>query len=298
MQAINLSNPNERKKLIAAGVLGPLAIILLWWALFGFGGSSNKVAQTVSPRPSPSPTPRRGVQPPASDDVIDQLQPINADYSVPQVPEAKRNIFVYYEPPPPVVKEVVVPTPTPTPPPPVLLANVQPSSVFARTADFTLEISGDKFTSQLKVLVDNNPLPTRYLGPQQLTATVPAALIANPGTRQVMLRSPDGTLYSNIAAFNVAIAPVPNYTYIGILGTQRFIDTAIVQEKTSKELLNAQRGDLLGGRFRVTSISEKELVLIDATLKIKHTIPFTSQTDRNNPLQRPAPRVESEDDEP
>ena len=298
MQAINLSNPNERKKLIAAGALGLLAIILLWWALFGFGGSNNKVAQSVSTRPSPSPTPRRGAQLPASDDNIDQLQPINADFPVPQVPEAKRNIFVYYEPPPPpVVKEVPVPTPTPTPPPPVLLASVQPSSVFARTADFTLEISGDKFTSQLKVLVDNNPLPTRYLGPQQLTATVPAALIANPGTRQVMLRSPDGTLYSNVTAFNVAVPPVPNYSYIGILGTQRFIDTAIVQEKTSKELLNAQRGDLLGGRFRVTSISDKELVLIDATLKIKHTISFTSQTG-NNPSQRPAPRVESEDDEP
>jgi hypothetical protein len=54
----------------------------------------------------------------------------------------------------------------------------------------------------------------------------------------------------------------------------------------------------LGGRFRVTSISEKELVLVDTNLKIKHTIAFTSQTDRNNPLQRPAPRVESEDDEP
>jgi hypothetical protein len=297
MQAINLTNPNERKKLIAAGVLGLLAIVLLWWALFGFGGSSNKVAQSVSPRPSPSPT-RRLDQPPPKEDAIDQLRPINSDYSVPLVAEAKRNIFVYYEPPPQIVKEVPVPTPTPTPTPPVLLANVQPSSVFARTADFTLEISGDKFTSQLKVLVDNNPLPTRYLGPQQLTATVPAALIANPGTRQVTLRSSDGSLYSNVAAFNVANPPVPNYSYIGILGTRRYIDTAIVQEKTSKDLLNAQRGDLLGGRFRVTSISEKELVLIDTTLKIKHTIPFSSQTDRNNPLQRPAPRVESEDDEP
>lgn len=298
MQAINLTNPNERKKLIAAGVLGLLAIILLWWALFGFGGSSNKVAQTVPARPSPSPI-LRGGQPPPKEEAIDQLRPINADYSVPSVPEAKRNIFVYYEPPPPPpVKPVVVPTPTPTPTPPVLLANVQPSSVFARTADFTLEISGDKFTSQLKVVVDNNPLPTRYVGPQQLTATVPAALIANPGTRQVILRSPDGSLYSNVANFNVANPPVPNYSYIGLLGTRRHLDTAIVQEKSSKDLLNAQRGDLLGGRFRVTSISEKELVLVDANLKIKHTIPFSSQTDRSNPLQRPAPRVESDDDEP
>jgi hypothetical protein len=297
MQAIDIRNPNERKKLIAAGGLGLLALALLWWAFIGFGGSSNKVTQTVPARPSPSPGPR-GAQPIVNLDIIDQLKPVPVTYSVPSVPEAKRNIFVYYEPPPVVVKEVPVPTPTPTPTPPVLLASVNPSNVFARTADFTLEISGDKFTSQLKVLVDNNPLPTRYVGPQQLSATVPAALIANPGTRQVTLRSQDGTLYSNVSTFNVAVPPVPNYSYIGILGTRRYIDTAILQDKSSRELLNAQRGDLLGGRFRVTSISEKELVLMDTNLKIKHTIAFSSQSPGNNPLQRPAPRVESEDDEP
>jgi hypothetical protein len=62
--------------------------------------------------------------------------------------------------------------------------------------------------------------------------------------------------------------------------------------------LNVQRGDLLGGRFRVTSISEKEVVVIDANLKIKHTLPMTTQGDRGGPMARPTPRVESEDDEP
>jgi hypothetical protein len=55
---------------------------------------------------------------------------------------------------------------------------------------------------------------------------------------------------------------------------------------------------LLGGRFRVTSISEKELVAVDTNLKIRHTIPFSTQTDRGGALQRPTPRIESEDDEP
>jgi hypothetical protein len=128
--------------------------------------------------------------------------------------------------------------------------------------------------------------------------TVPAAVIANPGARQVMLRSADGKIYSNAATLNVGAPPIPNYTYVGIIGTRRYIDTAILQDKTNKEILNVQRGDLLGGRFRVTSISEKELVLVDANLKIKHTIPFTIQGERTNPLQRPQPRVESEDDEP
>jgi hypothetical protein len=96
----------------------------------------------------------------------------------------------------------------------------------------------------------------------------------------------------------VAAPPTPNYSYIGIIGTHKFVDTAILQDKASKETLNVQRGDILGGRFRVTSISEKEIVLVDSNLKVKHTLAMTTQGDRGNPLQRPTPRVDSEDDEP
>jgi hypothetical protein len=180
----------------------------------------------------------------------------------------------------------------------VLLASVSPANVYARTGDFTLELAGNKFTSQLRVVIDNTELPTRYIGPQQLAASVPASLIANPGSRQVMLRSSDGKLYSNMSSLTVATPPVPNYTYIGIIGTPRHIDTAILQDKTSKEVLNVQRGDLLAGRFRVTSISEKEVVFVDSNLKIKHNLGMSSQGDRGSPGQRPTPRVDSEDDEP
>jgi hypothetical protein len=96
----------------------------------------------------------------------------------------------------------------------------------------------------------------------------------------------------------VAAPPTPNYSYVGIIGTRKFIDTAILQDKGNKEILNVQRGDLLGGRFRVTSISEKEVVVVDNNLKVKHTLPMTIQGDRGNPMQRPTPRVDSEDDEP
>lgn len=304
MRTDNLSNPSERKKLIGAVVLGLLAVVLLWWTFFGFGGSSSQTSQRATPTPTPSRAIRTATatqleQPPESrGDLLDQLRPVNWEFSNPLVPEARRNIFVYYEPPPPVEKVSIIPTPTPTPIPPVLLANLSPATVFARTGDFTLEIAGDKFTPQMRVVIDGNELATRFYGPQQLSATVPAALIANPGTRQVMLRSADGKLYSNSATLNIGAPPTPNYTYVGIIGTPRYIDTAILQDKSSKEILNIQRGDLLGGRFRVTSISEKELVLIDNNLKIKHTLAFSTQGDKGNPLQRPTPRIESEDDEP
>jgi len=59
--------------------------------------------------------------------------------------------------------------------------------------------------------------------------------------------------------------------------------------------LNVQRGDVLGGRFRVNSISEREVVLVDTNLKIRHTIPFTVE---NNPNQPSRPPVRTSDDEP
>jgi len=304
MQATDIRNPTERNKLILAGALGFVALLFLWWTFFGFGSSSNTGVQRPAGQSPPSAANRVPSKLPQTS-VIEGNAPSQDDPPRPVVyrqpvsaPEAGRNIFVYYEPPPPGVKVPVTPTPTPTPTPPVLLANISPANVFARTADFTLEVAGDKITSQLRVVIDNTEVPTRYIGPQQLSATVPAALIANPGSRQVLLRSADGKVYSNTLTLSVAEAPKPNYTYIGIIGTKHHLDTAILQDKGTKETLNVQRGDLLGGRFRVTSISEKEVVVVDSNLKIKHSLGMTAQGDRNNPLQRPTPRVDSEDDEP
>jgi hypothetical protein len=305
MQLSDIRNPAERNKLILAAVLGLIAFLFLWWTFFGFGGSSDKASLRPVGQATPSvatggttikSSPQTVVEFKGSD--LDELRPIPANYPPVSAQEPRRNIFVYYEPIQPSPKVSVTPTPTPTPTPPVLLASLSPANVYARTADFTLEIAGDKFTPQLRVVIDNSELPTRYIGPQQLTTTVPAAIIANPGGREVLLRSADGKLYSNTSTLSVAAPPTPNYSYIGIIGTQRHIDTAILQDKSNKETLNVQRGDLLGGRFRITSISEKEVVLVDTNLKIKHALAMTTQGERGNPLQRPTPKVESEDDEP
>ena len=304
MQISDIQNPAERKKLILAGALGIISLLLLWWVFFGFGGSSKPVAQRT-PVNSISPGNRvvsAEPQPPSAtdvkDDILERLRPVNFETSAPAVAEAKRNIFAFYEPPPRPVAVASVPTPTPTPTPPLLLASLSPANTFARTGDFTLEAAGDKFTPQLRIVVDKTELPTRYISPQQLSATVPAGLIANPGSREVIVRSTDGKLYSNPVTLTVNAPPTPNYSYVGIIGTRRYIDTAILQDKASKETLNVQRGDLLGGRFRVTSISEKELVLIDNNLKIKHTLPFSVSGEKGNPMQRPTPRVDSDDDQP
>jgi len=306
MALVDLSKPGEKKKLIFAGVLGLGAILVLYWVLIGFDSrpapTTRTTASATPPRTTTTQRPATAA-PQVSQQVVDAAKFAPIDYvpSSYSAPEAKRNIFAYYEPPAqPQPTVAQTPTPTPTPPPPVLLASVSPSNVYARTADFKLEAAGDKFTPEMRIFVDGRELPTAYKSPQQLSTTISASLIAAPGARQIVVRTPDNRLYSNQLAVNVAAPPTPNYTYVGIISPHnRVTDTALVQDRNNKSMVSVLRGDVIGGRFRVTSISEKELVVVDTSLKIKHILPM-SEGDKTpgGPLSRPTPRVDSEDDEP
>lgn len=304
MQRVDLSKPGEKKKLIAAAGLGLGAIIVLYWVLIGFGSSPPA---TVRPAATPTPqrtTPQVAQQPGGtvtpevkSVEVFTEVRWETPSY---EAPEARRNIFAYYEKPVVPVAAPSAPPATPEPTPPVLLAGVSPSNVYARTSDFKLEVTGDKFTSAMRIFVDGRELATSFKNPQQMSATVPASFITNPGAKSVMVRTPDNSLFSNQASLNVAPPPTPNYTYIGIISPEnRVADVAVVQDRSTRNVINVYKGDVLSGRFRVTSISDKELVLTDTTLKIKHSIPM-SEGDKTagGPLSRPTPRVDAEDDEP
>jgi hypothetical protein len=305
MPLVDLNKPGEKKKVIWAAVLGLVAIIFLWWTFVGFGSRSSR----ATARPAASPTPQRGggQDNTANNDRPSQnvrdlaaISPINYVPSSYDAPDAKRNIFAFYEPPPKPSPTPKIETPSPPPPPPILLASISPANAYARAPEFKLEVAGDKFTPDTRIFVDGRELPTKYVSPQQLSTTVPSTYIATPGARQIVVRTPDNSLYSNNLTLNVAAAPVPGFTYVGIIGTaNRVGDTALVQDKNNKNILSVQRGDLLSNRFRVTSISEKELVMMDATLKIQHKLAMT-EGDKGigSPLARPTPRVDSEDDEP
>jgi hypothetical protein len=305
MALVDLSKPGEKKKLIFAGVLGLGAILVLYWVLIGFDSRptpTTRPTASASPQRPTTTTQRQAPVAQVSQQVVDvaKFAPIDYEPSSYSAPEAKRNIFAYYEPPKPAPVPVVTPPPTPTPPPPILLASVSPSNVYARTADFKLEAAGDKFTPEMRIFVDGRELPTAYKSPQQLSTTMPASMITAPGARQILVRTPDNRLFSNQLTVNVAAPPTPNYTYIGIISPQnRVTDTALVQDRSNRNVVSVLRGDVIGGRFRVTSISEKELVVVDTSLKIKHILPM-SEGDKTpgGPLSRPTPRVDSEDDEP
>ncbi|HJT66336.1 MAG TPA: IPT/TIG domain-containing protein [Pyrinomonadaceae bacterium] len=312
MQAVDLTKPGERKKLIWAAVLGLVAVVFLWWALIGFGSSKSPNTPRATVTPAPSGPGSRTTQTAAATQpqsqapsqnalALAQLAPIVYHPSSYSAPDVKRNIFAYYVPPPTPTPAPPQASPTPPPPPPpLLLASVSPSNVYARSADFKLEVAGDKFTPATKIYLDGRELPTTYISPQQLSTNVSASMIAAPGSRNVIVRNADNSLYSNQAMLSIAAPPTPNYLYVGIISPHtRVEDTALVQDKSNKNVLNVHRGDVLSGRFRVTSISEKELVMMDTTLKIKHTLAMTEgDKSASNPLARPTPRVESEDDEP
>ena len=161
--------------------------------------------------------------------------------------------------------------PTPTPPS-IVLASVSPGSVYARTGDFAMQVSGDKFTPETRVYLNGSELPTEFVNNQALRTKVPASVIASEGGRAIIVRTPDGTLFSNPLNLNVMPPPAPPLTYVGLIG-RRSNDTAVLKERNG-ELRSVRRDDVVAGRFRVTNISEKRVELTDTELQIKHTLDF------------------------
>jgi hypothetical protein len=291
--------PAERNKMIAAVVLPLLALIFVVRMLSGGPSGPSRTAtntnanarQRASQRTQNANTRNANAQ---ADDLAADADLANYTRIVCCAPpyggsDAGRNIFAFYEKPVKSVAPVSVstPTPTPTPPPPIALASLSPQSVFAKTGNFTLQLSGDKFGPADRVYIDGQELPTQYRSIQQLTATVPASLIAAQGQHSVVVRTPDGTLYSNPQMLNVMQPPAPTYTYVGFLKRAR-TNTAVLRDSKG-ELYSVREGDIVEGRFRVVEISERGVDVVDKDLNVRHTMPYVVSGTGNNPLQGRAP---------
>jgi hypothetical protein len=304
--------PAERNKMIAAIAL---PLVALFFIVYMFSGPSKPSTTTANAnvRPKPRATIRQQqTQPDASapadapEDLVSITTPIVCCAEPYLGADAGRNIFAFYvKPTPPAGPPVAVttPEPTPTPPPPLTLASLAPQSVFARTGNFTLQASGDKFGPAARIYVDGQEMPTQYKSMQQLTATVPATLISSPGQHSVIVRTHDNALYSNPQTLNVMQPPAPTYTFVGFLKRQRANNTAVLKDQKG-ELYSVRQGDIVEGRFRVTDISERGVEVVDKDLNIKHTLPFVES--RNGSLtgrapgsiQPPPPSSEDGEEEP
>jgi len=304
--------------MIAAIAFGALALLLL--GRMFFGGDDKPPRRPSNSNNRNTNTATAGA--PAANGVDGNSQAADPTLQIPRevvytpvsysVPDAGRNIFAFYVPPakptPGPPQLVAMPEPTPVPTPPMMLSGISPASVMARTGDFTLQLSGDKFTPHSRVYVDGQELPTKFGSAQQLSTTVPAALISAPGARQIVVRTPDNSLYSNEASLSVSAPPTPQFTYVGILGSPRYQNDKAILKNQSNELITVQRGDIIAGRFKVTSISTRAVEFTDAQLQIKHTLPYVENRapGANNPSGPTSPRYQppkppdddGDDDEP
>jgi hypothetical protein len=272
---------SERNKMIAAVVLPLLALIFVVRMLSGPSGPSTtnvnanvRRASRPGQQRTPAQPPNASTAPDTPEDLVALMAPVSCCAEPYLGSDAGRNIFAFYvkPTPPPPGAVVATPTPTPTPPPPITLAALAPQSVFARTAGFTLQLSGDKFGPADRVFIDGQEVPTQYKSIQQLAATVPAAIIANPGQRSILVRTPDGKLYSNPTTLTVMQPPAPTYTFVGFLKRKQS-NTAVLKDARG-ELYSVRQGDIVEGRFRVTDISDRGVEVVDKDLNIKHTLPF------------------------
>ena len=289
-------SPAEKKKRIAAVVLGALAIVSLTYTFGGSlfsSGSRTRVSIETSPSPDASATVSDGTTQTVQSTVTEPNEDaINQDYLVTPViyngstaasaPISGRNIFAFYEPPPPTPYVSPVPTEPPPPPPlqtpepvvyPILIGYASPQSVYAGSGTFRLQVSGDRFTEDSQIIFNGRPLPTTYINSQQLVADVPASYITSPGTVFVSVRTPDGEKFSDQIAINVQAPPKPEFEYIGMIARRHYNnDTAYFQDKGSSEPFAARLNDVIKGRFRVVSISEREVEFQDTRLPFRHKL--------------------------
>ncbi len=294
MKIFEGKTPAERNKIIAAAVLGAMVLVVIVYNIMTLYPSKKTVVAVTTASPTPTASPRANSETagmPTKDDQIfvDTTTPVFYNPTSFYAPDAGRNIFAFYEPPPPtpyispipvIKQQPTPPLPTPTPTPPLVIAFITPQNVYAGSKTFRLEVDGDKFTPESLIYLNGSQLPTTFVSPQKVTADVPSNMIAGAGTLQLIVRTPDGALYSNPVMITVQAPPRPQFQYIGMIARKRFNnDTAYFQEKDKDLPIGARLNDVIEGRFRIASISASEVVLEDVNLGFRHKLA----------LYRPAP---------
>ena len=292
MKLFEGKSPAERNKIIAFIALATMAVLAIGYNVMSLYPSRKTNVTVTSASPTPTGSPRNNAEVaalPSNEEMIFGYTTTPVTYSPGDfyAPDAGRNIFAFYEPPPPtpyVAPPIVIkaeppqPTPIPAPPPPLIVGFVTPQSVYAGSKSFRMDVSGDKFTPDSAIFFNGNPLPTTFISPQQLSAQIPSNFITTAGPVSIMVRTPDGKLFSNPVMLDVQAPPSPQFQYIGMIGRKRANnDTAYFQEQGKTPAappVSARLNDIVNGRFRLVSISVNETVLEDVNLGFRYKLPL------------------------
>ncbi len=276
----------ERNKIIAAGVLGVVSLFALFLA---FGPRLSGPATTTSVTVKTSPTPASGIPAPLNTTPLPSAEdqqfwyettPINYSPGSEFAPDPGRNIFAFYEPPPP-CKDCPTPTPRPVEPKPLPPAPtphmhasfINPQNLYAGSPGFRLEVNGDRFTPDSRIYFNQVEMPTTFINEQKLITDIPANLIAQEGPRQIVVQTPDGLKYSDQLLMSIQPPPRPGFEYIGMIGRKRYNnDTAYFTESGKPAPFGARLNDVVSGRFRLVDIAPAEVVFEDVNLGFKHRL--------------------------
>jgi len=271
-----LKNKETRNRLLL-GALILLLVGVVYFQFFSGSDAPNPVASATA-KATPSPTPQRqasGTPAPIISEPLDLalMQPGSHSGG-----GTGRNIFIYPTPtplpPPPPPTPVVTPTPWPVP-----VNSLNPGNVFARTADFTLTVFGEKMPQDAQGFLNGRAYPTTFVSATQVRINVPAEAIRMPGSLSVAVRSQsDAKLESNSIPLNVAQPPEPPYKYIGLITLKNVPTAVLVSNSSDDDVYNVRKGGMIGGKWKIINITPQKVEIEDTSIKVSHVINFTIDT--------------------
>jgi hypothetical protein len=261
-------------------LLGALLLTLVGVVYYQLSGSDTPNpppgAAAAAAKKAPSPTPQRqtsGTPAPIISQPLDLASMVGGNHSG----GTGRNIFVYPTPTPPPPPPPVKPTPTPTPWP-IPVFSVNPGGVIARTAAFTLTVFGEKMPQDAQGSVNGRAYPTTYVSPTQVKINVPAEAIRMPGSLGVSVRSSsDANLVSNTISLSVAAPPEPPYKYNGLITLKNTPMAALIPNGNEDDVINAKKGDVVGGKWKIINITPQKVELEDINIKVSHVINYANE---------------------
>jgi hypothetical protein len=271
-----LKSKETRNRLL----LGALILLLVGVVYFQYfsGSDAPNPAATPTAKATPSPTPQRltsGTPEPIISEPLDLSLMRPGSHSG---GGTGRNIFIYPTPTPPPPPTPAPPIPTPTPWP-VPVNSLNPGNVFARTADFTLTVFGQKMPQDAQGFVNGRAFPTTFVSDTQVRINVPAEAIRMPGSLSVAVRSQsDARLESNPIPLNVAPPPEPPYKYIGLITLKNVPKAVLVSQGSDDDVYNVRKGDVIGGKWKIINITTQKVEIEDTSIKVSHVINYTLDT--------------------